>query len=296
MKWRKRTVHKLMFWGVCMWLSIGFTATAQKKHRNSLLWEISGNGLQQPSYLYGTIHLICKEDFMLSETLRQKFNASSKIYLELDMDDPQLQMSMMQQMQLPKGQTLQSLFGEANFNKADSIMRKEMNLSLAAFNNFKPLMILSLLTQRMLPCNVPESYELTFVKMAREQQKEVLGLETLADQMAVFDAIPDSLEVKNLMDMLHHFEKHRKNFSELIGFYKAGNLQKLYFATTQSPDLLGSKEILLDRRNRNWIPVMEKAMQQHATFFAVGAAHLAGNTGVIELLREKGYKVKTVKQ
>jgi len=73
---------------------------AQRDKSNTLLWEISGNGLQQPSYLFGTIHMICKEDFHISEIVKQKFNSSKQVYLELDMDDPQLQVTMMQQMQL----------------------------------------------------------------------------------------------------------------------------------------------------------------------------------------------------
>jgi uncharacterized protein YbaP (TraB family) len=73
---------------------------AQRDKTNTLLWEISGNGLQQPSYLFGTIHMICKEDFFISEIVKQKFNSSKRVYLELDMDDPQLQGKMMQNMQL----------------------------------------------------------------------------------------------------------------------------------------------------------------------------------------------------
>jgi uncharacterized protein YbaP (TraB family) len=63
----------------------------------------------------------------------------------------------------------------------------------------------------------------------------------------------------------------------------------------ESPEMMGSQELLLDRRNRNWIPVMESAMKNSSTFFAVGAGHLAGNQGVLELLRKQGYKVKGIK-
>jgi uncharacterized protein YbaP (TraB family) len=58
--------------------------------------------------------------------------------------------------------------------------------------------------------------------------------------------------------------------------------------------MMGSQELLLDRRNRNWIPIMESAMKKSSTFFAVGAGHLAGSQGVLELLRKQGYKVKPI--
>ena len=147
----------------------GSTSYAQKQTSNSLLWEISGNGLQQPSYLFGTIHMICKEDFILSETAKQKFNSSKQVYLELDMDDPQLQMTMMQQLQLPSNESLKNKFDESDFKALDSFLMKELNMNLAVFDQFKPMMVMSLLAQRVLSCAEMESYEMNFVKMAAEQ-------------------------------------------------------------------------------------------------------------------------------
>jgi uncharacterized protein YbaP (TraB family) len=135
---------------LCLFLLLlsSFPSPAQEKKNNALLWEISGNGLAQPSYLFGTIHVICKEDFMLSDIVKEKFNASKEIYLELDMDDPKLQVTMMQLMQLPGKETLQEKMGADKFSRLDSFVKKEMNMNLAAFARFKPLMVMSLIAQR----------------------------------------------------------------------------------------------------------------------------------------------------
>lgn len=271
-------------------------AKAQQQKNKSLLWEISGNGLKQPSYLFGTIHMICKEEFLLSEIVKQKFSSSKQVYLELDMDDPKLQATMMKEMQLPNNETLKSKLGEINFKKLDSFLKKELKMNLVMFDKFKPMMVMSLLAQRLPSCPQMESYEMNFVKMAGEQKKELLGLERVEDQLAVFDAIPDSLEIRSIMNMVNDFDAQKKEFTRMSTIYKSQDLEVLYQLMVESPEMMGSQEFLLDRRNRNWIPVMEPAMKQSTTFFAVGAGHLGGKQGVLELLRKQGYKVKPIQQ
>lgn len=269
-------------------------SNAQREKTNSLLWEISGNGLHQPSYLFGTIHMICKEDFLLTDIVKQKFASSKVVYLELDMDDPKLQATMMQQMLLPADETLRNKFGESDFKKMDSFLKKELNMGIALFNRFKPMMVMSVIAQRLLSCAQMESYEMNFVRMAGEQKKELLGLERVEDQLAVFDAIPDSLEIGTMMKMVDDFESQKKEFVRMSGLYKAQDLESLHQMMAESPEMMGSNEILLDRRNRSWIPVMESAMKGASVFFAVGAGHLSGDQGVLELLRKKGYEVRAM--
>jgi len=294
MKWMKNEMIKAQVLLLLLVIFCGSTSYAQKQTSNSLLWEISGNGLQQPSYLFGTIHMICKEDFILSETAKQKFNSSKQVYLELDMDDPQLQMTMMQQLQLPSNESLKNKFDESDFKALDSFLMKELNMNLAVFDQFKPMMVMTLLAQRVLSCAEMESYEMNFVKMATEQKKELLGLEKVEDQLAVFDAIPDSLEIRSIMNMVNDFDAQKKEFNRMSTIYKSQDLEALYQLIAESPEMMGSQELLLDRRNRNWIPVMDSAMKKISTFFAVGAGHLGGNQGVLELLRKQGYSVKPI--
>ncbi|MFN6228292.1 MAG: TraB/GumN family protein [Bacteroidota bacterium] len=293
MKWM--SLRKSKLWTVLLLTICSIQSIAQTDKTNALLWEISGNSLKQPSYLFGTIHMICKEDFTFSELAKQKFNASKQVYLELDMDDPKLQPVMMGLMQLPGNESLRNKLGENNFNKLDSFLKKQTNMNLAVFDRFKPMMVMSLLAQRILSCAAMESYEMNFVKMASEQKKELLGLERVEDQVSVFDAIPDSLEIRSIMSIVNNFESQKNEFNRMSSLYKAQNLESLYQLMVASPEMMGSQELLLDRRNRNWIPIMESAMKISSTFFAVGAGHLAGSQGVLELLKKKGYKVKPIK-
>lgn len=292
-KYLFRTIGTLLCLFLLLFSSV--PSPAQEKKNNALLWEISGNGLEQPSYLFGTIHMICKDDFVLTDIVKEKFNSSAQVYLELDMDDPKMQVTMMQLMQLPGKETLQEKMGATNFSRLDSFVKKEMKMNLTAFARFKPLMLMSLIAQRSVGCQAIESYENTFVKMSRDQKKELLGLERVEDQVAVFDAIPDSIEIESIMKMVNDFEKGKREFKRMSDIYLSQDLDSLYQLMADSPEMMGSLDLLLNRRNRNWIPIMDAAMKKSPTFFAVGAGHLGGSQGVLELMRKQGYQVKALR-
>ena len=292
-KYLFRTIGPLLCLFLLLFSSV--PSPAQEKKNNALLWEISGNGLTQPSYLFGTIHMICKDDFVLTDIVKEKFNSSAQVYLELDMDDPKMQVTMMQLMQLPGKETLQEKMGADKFSRLDSFVKKEMKMNLTAFARFKPLMLMSLIAQRSVGCQAIESYENTFVKMSRDQKKELLGLERVEDQVAVFDAIPDSIEIESIMKMVNDFEKGKREFKRMSDIYLSQDLDSLYQLMADSPEMMGSLDLLLNRRNKNWIPIMEAAMKKSSTFFAVGAGHLGGSEGVLELIRKQGYQVRALR-
>ncbi|MFT4017851.1 MAG: TraB/GumN family protein [Agriterribacter sp.] len=267
---------------------------AQGSDDNSLLWEISGNGLTKPSYLYGTVHMICRKDFLMSEILKRNFAAADKLYLEVDMDDPSMNMKMLQ-LSMLQGKKLSDFFNKEDYEKLNVFFRDSIGMPLTMFNTMKPFVLFSIISLKTLNCPDQESYEMSFVKMAREQNKEVLGLETIEEQMKIFDNMPDSVQAQMLMRYANEFYEQKEDFSKMIALYKAQDLQALYDQTISSPDIAGSEDVLLFNRNQKWIPVMEGAMKESRVFFAVGAGHLAGDKGVINLLRTRGYTVKALK-
>jgi len=286
---------KTIYICICLLLSHLLPTSAQQKESNSLLWEISGNALQQPSYLFGTMHMICKEDFLFPPLLQEKFINAKEVFLEIDMDDPSMLMKMMTLLQLPKGQTIQQLFGDSAFKKFDSAYKKITGTSATAFNTFKPFMLMSMLTEKTLNCAARESYEQSFMQLATKHSKDIRGLETIEDQIAVFDAIPDSLEIINLQQMVYDMDNQVKEFQKLVSIYKTQDMDSLYRLTQKGTDAFGGEAELLTKRNSKWIPLMKTSMQGGSSFFAVGAAHLGGDIGVIALLRKQGYTVKPVK-
>lgn len=273
------------------------TAVTVKKEAlaNSLLWKISGNGLEQPSYLYGTIHLTC--NYMLSDKIAKAFEETDQLALEIDMDDPSMQAKMMKGMMMSDGKSMKEMLSEEDYKQLNTFFKSNMGFNLDMFNTVKPFMISSMLISKTVPCESPMSYEVEFMKITKDQNEEVKGLETIEYQMGVFDSIPYKEQLDDLLKMAKEgLEESKNEFEQLNALYGKENLDGLMKLMTEDEDV-SAKFIteLLDKRNQNWIPVIERMSKEKPTFYGVGAMHLAGEQGVINLLRKEGYDVEAVK-
>lgn len=273
---------------------IMFQANAQKLD-NALLWKISGNGLSKPSYLFGTIHITC--DATLDQNVINAMDATSQLYLELDMDSPSMQAEMMGGMMMKDGVTMTSLVSAEDFAIVDKFLQETTGMSAKMMNNFKPFMITSLLIQQMLDCPM-QSFEMELQKLSKAQGEETYGLETVQEQLAVFDAIPYKEQMDELVKTAKdNMVKDKAEFAKMMELYNKKELENLMKLMEESENKLYNEhnDLLLSNRNNNWIPKIESIAKEKPTFFGVGAAHLAGEDGVIMLLRKKGYKVEAVK-
>ncbi len=274
-------------------ISAGLTTHAQSE--KSLLWKISGNGLVEDSYLFGTIHLICPDQFMMDDRIKEAFENTDQLVMELDMDDPTMQQKM-QQLSLNAGmKNLEPQIKEEYKEALNKFLMENYGANISQFGVLKPFVLSSMIMLKQLPCEQIESYELFFTNLATEQQKEILGLETVEFQMQVFDQIPIDYQLDELGKMVTE-DYTQKEFAKMIEAYQAEDLDQLYKMIAESGTMTGDfAEIMLDDRNEEWIDDMENLMKEEATFFAVGAGHLGGENGVISLLEKAGYKVEAVK-
>lgn len=275
-------------------LAVFATQAEAQNLEKSLLWKISGNGIKEASYLYGTIHITC--DATLPQKALKALEETHQLFLELDMDDPSLQQSMMQGMMMKDGKTMSSLVSAEDFKIVDEFLSKQLGYSAQMLNTFKPFMVSAMLYPKMINCEM-QSVEGNLMTVTKEQKEEVFGLESIAEQMNVFDAIPYEVQMKELVKTSkNNLEKDKKEMELFLDIYKSEDINSMYAATHESENEITSKfeEILLSNRNKNWIPIIEKVAKEKATFFGVGAGHLGGEMGVIQLLRNRGYKVEAV--
>jgi len=286
--WRKTL---LIVIGVLVGTLIINDLQAQKK-KNSLLWEVTGNGIKD-SYVYGTFHLLPQEDFNLRLEVTDAFDAAEQIVLELDMDNPNMQLEMMRNISMKDGKTLDQYLSKEDLKLLDEQLMKSAGFGIAQANTFKPFMVESFILPSFIE-GTPASYELTLVQRAKGQQKEILGLESVEFQTSLFDEIPYEDQAADLSEMLNDRSSMETIFDFMINVYKQEDIEKLYEA---SADYFNEQEleVLLHNRNKNWIPKIGEMAAEKSTFFAVGAGHLGGEEGVISLLKKAGYKVKPVK-
>src|SRR5690606_4307955 len=170
-------------------------ASAQKLDK-SLLWKISGNGIKQPSYLFGTMHITC--DATLDKNVLTALDSTRQLYLEMDMDDPALKSEMMKDMIMKDGKKISTMVKEEDFAVLDTFFKKELGVSIKLMDNLKPALISMSLIAKMIDCPM-QSFEEELMKITHEQKEEVFGLETIEEQMAIFDQVPYETQVEELV-------------------------------------------------------------------------------------------------
>ena len=260
---------------------------------NSLLWEVSGNGLKKNSYLFGTFHLLCKSDINFSSQLKAATGNADKIYMELDMDDPSVLMGGLLMMNMKEGKKLKDLYTEAEYNKLSNYFKDSLHVPVSFLQNTKPYFLVAMLYPKMMPCKTVSGVEEELMKLAKLQQKEIKGLETMEFQAAVFDSIPYSEQAKELLKSIDSMTVYKKYFDTMVNVYKSQQLEKIEKLFSQSEfGMEEHQDILLDDRNKNWVGQLKTIMQKESVFVAVGAGHLVGNKGLIALLKKEGYTVR----
>lgn len=261
---------------------------AAGSNENSLLWEVSGNGLPKLSYLYGTIHMICGNDYFLSEKTKKAFNASESLFLEIDLSDPN-ELAFMQKAAMGT-EPLSKKLTAKQLTDLDIILRKNTGMTIQQVDSFSMLTVLSLISMKSFGCENLKFYEMEFIGLAKESKKNIGGLETIEAQIQFLNKAYSDDEMIAMLK-----ETSGEETTKMVQNYVKENLPELYKEIT-TPKLMNenSKKWLLEARNTNWAVKMPNIMKSQSTFFAVGAAHLLGEEGLINLLRKAGYSVKPV--
>jgi uncharacterized protein YbaP (TraB family) len=273
-------------------IALSLETKAQVPKEKTLLWEVSGKGITKPSWLFGTIHLMCTDELKMPKIVEDKFKTADKLFLEIDMDDPGMMKEMLMGMQMKDSSTLESLMG-SKFDSVSTIFKNTTGMPLKMLNTAKPFLLISMLYPSLLKCT-PASWESIFQNMAKEKGIEIEGLEKLQDQMNIFDKIPYKVQSDMFVKMLMNIDSSKKDFNKMLEVYKNKDINELNVLTTKEEDFGEYNDILLDNRNHNWIPVIGEQAKKMPTFFAFGAGHLGGEKGVINLLRRAGFTVKPV--
>lgn len=268
----------------------------KQENTNTLLWEISGNGLKKPSYLFGTMHILCAEDALLSENLKDIIKNSDQIYFELDMDDMQEMMGALQYLRMNDGQKISELLTEEEYKKVETYFKQnKFPMPMSMMNRFKPYFISSLIGENMLTCEQKNGMEMQIMQESKKYKKEIKGLETTKFQASIFDSIPYAKQAKDLVNYIDSIDTYKVVMLEMVDVYRQQDLERMDSLMHKSdPGMEEYMDILLFDRNRRWVGDMPKLMAGQTVLFAVGAGHLPGEQGVINLLRERGYLVKPV--
>lgn len=280
---------------------LGISCTSQPApekaaDNNTLLWEVTGNGLTNPSYFFGTMHLLCSEDAAISPNFKKVINKVGQVYFEIDMDDLVQMFGGMGAMAMLDGKKLKDLYNEADYEKIKGWFEKHGQLPFSLIENFKPLLLSSMVGEEAMACPQKDGMELRIMELANKRKLEIKGLETMGFQAGIMDSIPYDEQAKELLESIDSAGSQKKMMQQLVAEYKGQNLDSIE-ALTKSEEGGVSKylDLMLYSRNRNWADQFGDIAKGKSTLFAVGAGHLPGEEGVLNLLRKKGYTLTAMK-
>jgi len=280
-------------------LAVGlFTATLGfSQTPNSLLWRISGKGLSRPSYLFGTMHIICADDAALSDSLKAVIAACDEVYFEINLSDMSDMMNAIKYMQMNDSKRLSDLLQPDEYARVKDYFAKHSSmLPFGMLERFKPMLISGLIEEQGLGCQTTDGMELRIMKELKTSNKPVNGLETAAFQAGLFDSIPYEDQAKELVKDIDSADENKKVTQQLADLYTRQDLDGIEkLSDKDDSGMSGYMDLLLYNRNRKWARELKKLLPGRSLLVAVGAAHLPGKEGVIELLRKEGYKVEPVK-
>jgi uncharacterized protein len=278
--------------------AVGFSQTPQPAPQtpHTLLWRISGKGTARPSYLFGTMHVLCANNATLTDSLKAVIAACDEVWFEIDLSDMSGMLNSMKYMKMNDSRKLSDLLKPDEYTRVKNYFTQHASmLPFGMLERFKPMLISGLIEEQAMDCQTTDGMELMIMQELHAYKKPVHGLETVAFQAGLFDSIPYDQQAKELVNDIDSAETNKKTTQQLAGLYARQDLDGIEeLSNKDDSGMSGYMDLLLYSRNRKWAKELDTLLPGKGLLIAVGAAHLPGKQGVIELLRKEGYTVEPV--
>ena len=298
-----------LFLSIIAILSLALTANGQ------VLYKISGNGLQKPSYVLGTYHFASSSFVDSIPGFHQAMNEAQQVCGEIEMDQmnkPEVILRLQDAMMLPEGTTLTSLLNEDEMAALNATMKNLLGADLSnplvgqQLGKLTPtalnIQLTSLMYLKRNPnFNANDGIDTHVQQLAKKSNKPVLSLETVDDQIFALLKSQTLERSKQLLMCLVKNQDYMMDLSnKIVDAYYALDLDKIKeLMDEKSNDECDNTEeelaVLIYNRNANWMTKMPDIMAAKPTLFAVGAGHMIGEKGLLELLKQAGYQVEAMK-
>lgn len=257
------------------------------------LWELHGR--HNTVYLLGSIHVLRPADYPLAPAVLEAYARSGALLMEINLqevDSAAVQSEMLSSATLPAGRTLPEVLGAARYARAGALAH-EVGVDLATFDRFAPWFAAEAVSQMQLTqlgFQPQSGVEMYFLERAKTDAKDVAGLETVHDQIALFEALSLDAQSDYLLASLEQAHELPREVDEMVRAWKRGDTR--WFATEMAAEFGDDPalyESLLAARNRRWIPRIEALLNEDKNYLViVGTGHLVGRDSVIELLKKDG--------
>jgi uncharacterized protein len=257
------------------------------------LWELHGR--HNTVYLLGSIHVLRPSDYPLSPVMLEAYRDAKSLLMEVNLQEissAQVQAEMLGSAVLPEGKTLPGVLGSTRYGRAD-VLAHEVGVELSLFDQFAPWFAAEAISQLQLTQLgfQPEAgIEMYFMERARNDGKTVAGLETVHDQISLFQNMSLDTQAEYLVSSLEQAHDLPKEVDSMVRAWQRGDTQ--WFANQLQSELGRDPKLyqsVLVARNRKWVPKIEALLDGDVNYLViVGTGHLVGQGSVIELLKKDG--------
>ncbi len=264
-----------------------------KNNKNSLVWQITPQnteGGKNTSYIIGTMHIRDARAFQFEHLFYEKILSCEAFATEFNLDDIQNNTDFT--LALPDGLQLNKLIKPKTFDKISRVIEQKMGVPLAHFDNLKPIIVTNMLTESVLSSDRLMSLDETLWRFAAENGRVLRGIETFEEQVDILNKMSLEEQIKGLKDLASNFSKFRKQLLNMTRLYEQADIQKLYKAAKKSAK--SNRRLLLYDRNHIMAQRIANMSKEMSLCTAIGAGHLAGQKGVLNLLKKMGFEVKPV--
>jgi uncharacterized protein len=287
---QQRTVSSRLGPALCALL---LCVTARADGALHSLWELHGK--HNTVYLLGSIHVLRQSDYPLAPAVLDAYSNAKSVLMEVNLEEitsAQVQAEMLTSAILPEGKTLTDVLGRQRYERADALAH-EVGVELSLFDQFAPWFAAEAISQLQLTQLgfQPEAgVEMYFMERARNDGKSVAGLETVHDQISLFQNMPLDTQAEYLVSSLEQAHDLPKEVDSMVHAWQRGDMQwfenQLQSELGRDPRLYQS---VLGARNRKWVPKIEALLNDDKNYLViVGTGHLAGPGSVIDLLKKDG--------
>jgi uncharacterized protein YbaP (TraB family) len=274
-------------------LFLMLTTTLLQAQTKGLLWQITGKGIKQSTYLYGTIHLFDTSLYRIPQPVMAKLAQTKQVYFELDFGKLNPMEMMGYAMVKDSSQYLDKLLDTASLSKLKGLVKTSpmMQMMGPALYRLKPIFLTSILLNNGKAVTI----DMEMYKQAKELKDSIGGLETVAEQMQALDAISLASQAKMMQDYLKTYTSADATIKKLTEIYVQQDTEHLLEQMNDDAPLDAAfNEALLIKRNVVMANRIDSLLGKTSTMIAVGAGHLGGPKGLIALLKQKGYQVHNV--
>lgn len=282
-------------------LALSAAAVAQEAGHPVSMWQLDGDS--NSIYLLGSVHLLRADDHPLPSVMDEAYENAESIIMELDMDDldPVEAQSLLTQLGLIQdGRSLSDLMGPGPYAQAE-VFAREADIPLSMLVRSEPWLAAMTVEQLMLTrigFNPLFGIENHFLEKARADEKEILGLETMEEQLRFLDGMSLESQRALLLQSLKESVDIQKMMDELVDAWRHGDIDfmqdNMLDEMKQYPELYRT---IVVERNRNWLGKIQELLDDEDDYLiVVGALHLIGEDGLPALLGEQGIEVRQLRQ